>query len=403
MGLYTDDPIRALSWTCATALVTAATTRAEMSSMPARVLATYHLANTFGGSFNSVLDVLRAVDRRRFEPIVMVPGRGNCADTFHAMGLRVVFGTERAGERSLHYVRAVVASAWRLRRWRIDLVYVSDYVAWRSAQLAAARLLGIPRVVHVRSPREDGYADPELIRATVIVGNSAATLAGLRRQVPPERLRVVYNFVDLDRFADGRDIRREFFTGTPPVVGFVGVFRPEKGIEYFLEMARDVHALHPDARFLAVGGESTVEDVGWLDRMKRLATDLGVADVVCFPGSRNDIPDVMHSIDVLVVPSLNEGFGRVIVEAAAASVPSVGADAAGIPEVIEDGVTGLLVPPRNGKALAHAVDRLLRNPSERRGLGRAAAERASRLFTPKGQVSQLEHAWCDALSTERRP
>ena len=90
---------------------------------------------------------------------------------------------------------------------------------------------------------------------------------------------------------------------------------PEKGIEYFLDMARLLRTRHPGVRFLMVGGESASHDRGWLPRMKGYAEQLGLADVVHFAGPREDIPDIMRSIDLLVVPSLNEGFGRVILEA----------------------------------------------------------------------------------------
>lgn len=366
------------------------------------VLTLYHRANTFGGSFNSVLDVLRNADRGRFRLVAMVPGPGNCSDQFREMGLDVIHRPEHPGARTVGYLSAVASFALLLRRQRIDLVYVSDYVTWRSAELAAARLAGIPRVVHVRAPRTGTHVDPELLRATVVVGNSKATLSGLRGLVPDRRLRVVYNFVDLDRFAHGRDIRHEFFDDHPTVVGFVGVFRPEKGIEYFLEAVRLVHARAPHVRFLAVGGESTVEDVGWLDRMKRLAAELGIADVVRFTGSRDDIPDVMHSIDVIVVPSLNEGFGRVIAEAAAAGVPAVGANAAGIPEVVQDGVTGRLVPPRDGAAIAAAVLDLLDDEGWRRRLGEAARAGARERFAPATQIAELQDAWTEALRARAR-
>ena len=369
--------------------------------MPPTVLTIYHRANTFGGSFNSVLDMLHSVDRGRFRPVAMVPGPGNCADEFRRMGLDVIYRAEHPGARSVGYLSAVATFALLLRRKRIDLVYVSDYVTWRSAELSAARLLGIPRVVHVRAPRDETHGDPELIRATLVVGNSNATLSGLRGRVPDQRLRVVYNFVDLDRFARGRDIRDAFFGGHPPVVGFVGVFRPEKGVEYFLEMARLVQESVPEVRFLAVGGDSTVEDIGWLDRMKRLAAELGVAHLVRFPGSRDDIPDIMHSIDVLVVPSLNEGFGRVIVEAASAGVPAVGANAAGIPEVVQDGLTGVLVPPRDGAAIATAVLAMLRNQGWRRRLGDSARSYAREHFAPAQQITKLQSAWADALTHGR--
>jgi glycosyltransferase involved in cell wall biosynthesis len=362
-----------------------------------RVLALYHRAETFGGSFNSVLDVLTRTDRSRFEVIAGVPGPGNVERQLQSAGLRVVHQAEQPGARSLGYASAVVRCAWRLRRERIGLLYVSDYVWWRSSTLAAARLAGVPRVVHVRAPLSRETLDPELLAATIVVGNSAATIRALDDRLPADRRRVVHNFIETGPFAAGRDIRETFFGERPPVVGFVGVFRPEKGIEYFLEMARIILADRPEIRFLAVGGESAVQDIGWVGRMKAYAEDLGVDRAVHFAGSRSDIPDVMRSIDVLVVPSLNEGFGRVIIEANAAGTPAVGADAAGIPEVVEDSVTGLLVPPRDPSSMAAACLRLLDDREWRERLRRTLPQRVAERFCPATQLRLIESAWSDAV------
>jgi glycosyltransferase involved in cell wall biosynthesis len=213
---------------------------------------------------------------------------------------------------------------------------------------------------------------------------------------------VVHNFIDFEPFDRAKDIRGQFFEGEAPVVGFVGVFRPEKGIEYFLDMARVLLDQGTNVRFLAVGGESAVEDVGWFDRMQAHARAIGLGDMIRFTGSRTDIPDLMRSIDVLVVPSLNEGFGRVIVEANAVGVPAVGADAAGIPEVIEDGVTGFLVPPRDPRAMASVVARLLRDEPLRRRLRQTLPERARARFSPAKQMGLLEQVWTDALGYSSR-
>jgi glycosyltransferase involved in cell wall biosynthesis len=281
-------------------------------------------------------------------------------------------------------------------------VYVSDYVTWRSSALLAARLTGVPSVVHVRAPLGSETIDPELLKATIVVGNSEASIRALRAHRPAERVRVVHNFIDFEPFEHARDIRSQFFPGGNPVVGFVGVFRPEKGIEYFLDMARLLLDERPDVRFLAVGGESAVEDVGWFDRMRAHARAIGLGDRIHFTGSRTDIPDLMRSIDVLVVPSLNEGFGRVIVEANAVGVAAVGADAAGIPEVIEDGVTGYLVPPRDVPAMASVVGRLLDDEPLRRRLRQTLPERVRARFAPGTQMALLQQAWTDALGYSSR-
>ncbi len=369
---------------------------------PAPLLALYHRAVTFGGSFNSVVDVLSRVDRTRFAPVAAVPGPGNCSDEFHSMGLPVEFASECPGARTPGYALSTASFAWLLKRHGIKLVYVSDYVTWRSSALLAARFTGVPSVVHVRAPLGSKTIDPELLKATIVVGNSEASIRALRAHRPAERVRVVHNFIDFEPFERATDIRSQFFPGGSPIVGFVGVFRPEKGIEYFLDMARLLLDRRPDVRFLAVGGESAVEDVGWFDRMRAHAQAIGLGDRIHFTGSRTDIPDLMRSIDVLVVPSLNEGFGRVIVEANAVGVAAVGADAAGIPEVIEDGVSGYLVPPKDVPTMAAVVGRLLDDEPLRRRLRQTLPERVRARFAPVNQMALLQQAWTDALDYSRR-
>jgi glycosyltransferase involved in cell wall biosynthesis len=365
--------------------------------MPRRVLCFYHRAETFGGSFNSVFDVLRRVDRRQFQPIVALPGPGNCQEQIEQLDLPVVLRREVAGSRTPGYAWSVAAAAWYLRRHAIALVYITDYVTWRSSALLAARIARVPSVVHVRAPLGSGVADTELVKAGVVIGNSEATIRSLRnRRHRPTR--VIHNFIDVAPFRAARDVRSAVFGDHAPVVGFVGVFRPEKGIEYFLEMARLVGIARPEVRFLAVGGESAVQDVGWFDKMRALARELGLGNRVHFTGQRTDVPDLMRSIDVLVVPSLNEGFGRVILEANAAGVPAIGADAAGIPEVIQDGITGALVPPRDAPAMASAVIRLLDDVELRARMKQTLPEFVRQNFSPEAKIAQLEAVWTDALS-----
>ena len=371
--------------------------RAGYPVMPLRVLALYHRAETFGGSFNSVVDVAERLDRRRFDVVAAVPGPGNAAQAFAGRGLQTTFAEEMAGRQHPAYAVSVARWAWRLKALRIRLVYVTDYVTWRSSALLAARMLGIPRVVHVRAPMPSVGLDPELLKATVVVGNSQASVRSLLDRPEGPDVRVVFNFIDFTSFDRAQDRRRALFPQGGPVVGFLGVFRPEKGIEYFLEMARQLAARRGELRFLLVGGESSVADIGWLPKMKALAADLGIADRCVFTGERTDVADMMKSMDVLVVPSLNEGFGRVIVEANAVGIPVVGADAAGIPEVIEDGVTGWLVPPRDAEAMAAAVGRILDDEAWRRKVAETAPIRVRERFSAMAQMRLLEQAFDDAL------
>ena len=276
-----------------------------------------------------------------------------------------------------------------LARAAVDLVYFPDHARWRPAELLGARWAGVPAVVHLRAPPADGFdTDPSLRSARAIIGSSAAVLRPLRDRLPGAALHVVYPCIDFDRFDAGDDRRGDFFPRATPIVGFVGMFRPEKGIEYFLDMAAILRRQCPDVRYLAVGDESPGAGRGWLARMHRYAAEREVADVVHFAGLRTDIPEVMRTLDVLVVPSLCEGFGRVIVEANAVGVPVVAFDAWGIPEAVENGVTGVLVPPRDavrdrvGRA-AHPRRPRLARPSGRRRAGAGARALRARRAGPR--------------------
>jgi glycosyltransferase involved in cell wall biosynthesis len=234
-------------------------------------------------------------------------------------------------------------------------------------------------------------ADPSLRIADAIIGNSSATLQALRGTVPDRILHVIYNGIDVERFTPGP--ARKFSTDGAGVVGFVGIFRPPKGVEYFLDMARLLREQRPAVRYLAVGGDLPRSAQSWLAQMQRHAEAIGVADVVHFTGLRDDIPEIMRSLDVLVVPSLSEGFGRVIAEANAVGTPVVAAAVGGIPEVVEDGVTGVLVPPRDAAALAAAVGRVLDDHAWRGRVAACAPARIRARFAPAPQVRAIEAVW----------
>ncbi len=351
------------------------------------------------GSFAGLLEILRHLDRDMFDVTAVVPAPGNCSRALAARGIPVLCRPIVPSGRNLGYLRTV-ASFWRLlRREAVDLVYFPDHARWRPAELLAARWAGAPAVVHLRAPPSDGMVtDPSLRDARAIIGNSAATLRPLRGRLADAVMHIVYPCIDFERFGPGADRRDEFFPRGVPVVGFVGMFRPEKGIEYFLDMAAILRTELPDVRYLAVGGESPGATGDWLARMRRHAAARAVADVVHFAGVRTDIPEIMRTLDVLVVPSLREGFGRVIVEANAVGTPVVGFDAWGIPEVIEDGVTGLLVPPRDAVATAAAVRGVLDDGGWRARVAAVAPARVRARFSPAAQVRAIEAVWRRALA-----
>jgi glycosyltransferase involved in cell wall biosynthesis len=184
---------------------------------------------------------------------------------------------------------------------------------------------------------------------------------------PPSRFEVIHSGVHLERF--GRpsvgDWETRRMLGLPahgPLVGCVARLAPVKGVQHLLEAIPRITAAVPGSAVVFVG------DGPLRPEMERRAQTLGLGAAAVFLGLRDDVPEIMAAFDVVALPSINEGMGRAAVEAMAAGKPVVGSRVSGIQNVIEHGVSGLLVPPADPGAIADAVVRVLQEPALRRTL-----------------------------------
>jgi glycosyltransferase involved in cell wall biosynthesis len=217
------------------------------------------------------------------------------------------------------------------------------------------------------------------------------------------RISVIRNGIDVSRFRNNDEstaIRTEL--GFPPKAPVVAVFarlNRLKGIEYFLEAAAVLSVRFDDARFLIVG--DSISEAYRLE-LEEHAKALGLGRRVVFTGFRSDIPELLREVSVSVLPSLAEGLSNVILEAMAAGVSVVATAVGGTPEVIEDGVSGLLVPPRDASALARAIGSLLGEPERRRTIGLAGQRQVIERFSLEATVLETEKLYERLLLAGRR-
>jgi glycosyltransferase involved in cell wall biosynthesis len=164
---------------------------------------------------------------------------------------------------------------------------------------------------------------------------------------------------------------------------------PRKGIRFLLEAAAQLKPRFPDLKVVLAG------DGFERPELARLASDLGIAEDVTFLGwvPNTDLPPYYRAAAVSVIPSLEEGFGIPAAEAMGCEVAVVASDAGGLPEVVEDGVTGLVVPRGDSGALANAIGALLQDPERRRVMGLAGRQRALRLFDWDRSAEQFEQLY----------
>jgi glycosyltransferase involved in cell wall biosynthesis len=209
---------------------------------------------------------------------------------------------------------------------------------------------------------------------------------------PLGRTELLYNPIDAELFSAPAGRAREEvlaelgLAADGEVLLNVARTAPQKGLLYAIRAMPEILARHPRARLLSVGATT---DPQWLERLKAEIDALGLADRVHILGARRDVPELLRACDVFVFPSLYEGLGIALIEAMAAGCACVTTDTGPLPEVVRDGVDGLLVPPADHGALARAVASLLSDPARRAALGRAATASALERFQPQQAADRL--------------
>lgn len=257
----------------------------------------------------------------------------------------------------------------------------------------AAKAAGVPRRVYRRGlalPIRDRWLNRYLFDhvLTHLIANSEATrdmlLRDIRTRFRRSDVTVIPNGLDLHAF-DRRPFRPIFQRAEGQVVlGNVGRLTTQKGHDILLEVAGVLRRRGVAFRLLVAGEGALERDL--LDR----ARELGVHSHVEFLGFVDDVPGFLASIDIFLLGSLWEGFGYVIIEAGAASVPLVAFDVSSNPEAIEHGTTGYLVPVGDASAFAARVQELIESPDLRRSMGAAARAAVERRFQLERTVDRLE-------------
>ena len=368
-----------------------------------------------GGAGYSLYYLLKHLDRTLIDPLVVVPDQGIFRERFAELGLQVLtpghFPERTAQQRFEHHNRATAAlsyawnlgdSAWLIpdlvriiKEHGVELVYCNNMMV-KPLGAPAAQLADVPAVLHVRNLHERPFAIAlycqtvaRLPAVQLVIANSAASAAPYRRAVP-EKVVVIHNGVDLAEYAPDAvppASWREQIGAAPDdlLVGFTGNLVPRKGVDVLIRAFARVQARQPKLRLLIAGRVPIGSPSDYRARYAELAHSLGVHERVHFLGFVADVRPLVRALDVLVLPSLQEPFGRSIIEAMALGTPVIASKVGGIPEVLDDGDDGLLVPPADDVALSQALGRLVGDA----GLRATLAERAERKVRERFDVHVL--------------
>lgn len=347
--------------------------------IPIRVLYLITELN-MGGAQQALFRLLSGLDRNRYQPTVacLYNGRGQAAQQISQLGIPVIdLGMQ---------------PKWRLdAMWRLHRLVREQKPVILHAWMIHANILGrivgrlnrVPVVIISRRTQNlDGagreWANRKLSGwsdATIAVSECVRQVEIAQARTDPAKVITIHNGIEAEWYrqidSTVRDrIRRELKTPNEAlVIASVGRLHPVKGLAKLLVAMKSVHARFPEVYLWLVG------DGELRSTLEAQARQLGLDDVVVFTGTRLDVPEILTAVDIFTLASHVEGMPNAILEAMAAGLPVVATQVGGVPEIVVEGQTGLLVPPADDKVLAQALLTLIEDASLRRRLGLAGRQR----------------------------
>lgn len=363
-----------------------------------KVVILVHLVGPGGGETIAVESAIN-LDPERYDRVLCVGRWHELEEQEPAAGM--LRRVQASGARILHLRRSSRFAFWAwwplirlLRRERVDILHGHMFGSNVWACLLG-RLTRVPVVVcHEHMWSYGGGRLRSLIDRWLIARWSDAFIAvseqGRRSMIEVEGIRpedvvLIRNGVPALPPGDGDAVREELGIGSgQPVVVSVGFLRPEKAYEVLIEAAAQIAPSIPGLRVLIAGGGPE------RPRLEALIEELGLSDVVSLLGVRADVPNLLAAADVAVCCSDFEGGPLAVMEYMGAGLPVVASRVGGLPELVRDGETGVLVPPRDPSALAEAVAALLADPSRSQRLGEAGRELRDREYSIGAFIGRLQ-------------
>jgi glycosyltransferase involved in cell wall biosynthesis len=378
--------------------------------------------------FNSEVSVCAQLLKRRgtaYEPKVFYnawPGHSQGAERFAAVtGIepdRFDFGWRPPGDLGRIGRLTTVAGFYvklagllkAARAFNPDVIYSSQQTWDIFAAAYLARRLGKPQIAHLHYDPNYIFPNNSLQRAAqnilrecdhVVAISDHIQRCAIKFGVKPERITTILNTIEMPETypADTRKaVRAELnMPEDAMIVGMAARIEAWKGQGDLIQAFAQVAGAHPEA-YLMIIGEGTDRP-----RLEQLAATTGFANRIRFTGFRSDVPRLLAAMDVFGHPSQGEPFGLAVLEASAAGIPVVAYNDGGIPEIVVDGMTGLLTPREEIPPLASALDTLLKDPARSKAMGAAGRERARNAFSPDRACRQFADLVKTAASSPSAP
>lgn len=368
-----------------------------------------HNESMMGGAEISLLHLVKGLNRKLFNPRFACSKEGPFIDELRKMNIDPDFvqfpGIRRPNP--LKILRTIRTLVHIIKERHIHLIH-SNQPRSNLFGAIAAKIRNVPIVWHERC-LERGRFDSDNIFSflpdRIICNSNAVSNRFTKKKCIDGKIKTIINGVDPGVFnpgVDGSAIRKEFDIDKDDlIIGTIGRIDPEKGYEYFLESASIVSQNFKNVRFFIVG--KAFDDPSLEKSLYRMSVEKGIDRKTIFTGFRKDIPQILASMDVVVLPSESDACSRVLFEAMAMKKPVVAANAGGTPEIVQHGVTGLLVKPKDSSEMAKSIIKLLQDKQLAERYGNAGRKRVEEAYTIEKNIEKTENIYSELLKIREEP
>lgn len=282
---------------------------------------------------------------------------------------------------------------------QVDLVVTHSSIdSWLTGWAAS---LSRPKPVVVRVRHLSGGIHTRLVYthlcdAIVAISKDIKWHMSENKGIKADKIHVIYSGIDTARFKLDKKpthLRNEWeIKPEDKLVGIIAVLRNKKGHRFLIRAAPEIIKKHPDTKFIFVGSGPKDKEI------REEITAMGLQEHFILTGARKDIPEILNSLDIFVLPSQMEALGQAIIEAMSAGLPVVASNVGGIPELVKDGRTGFLVPKENPQALAEAINKLLAQPKMAKQMGQAGQQFVQSEFDYQHMIDKTDQLYKKLLS-----
>ncbi len=367
-----------------------------------KVLFISHESELVGAERSLLLLLLENIDRKRFEPIVILPTSGPLEDKIYNLGIKIytikypwwlvgklnLFNIGLIfGYKPIQELLALLRIIKIIKNEQIDIVYTNTIVVFSGA--ISAHITKTPHIWHVREiiPNNTDLhfflSNKILFHFVTKLSNTVITISQavadqFLANHCEEKITIIPNAVDLCDFNQSKPLPHISRIKTGDwLVAVIGSFQKRKAQDIAIKSIKIAKEQIPEIKLILIGdGNFKMKNY-----LTKLVSELGLSDEIVFAGFRTDVPQILPHCKVLLMPSYDEPFGRVTIEAMAAGIPVIGTNSGGTKEIVQEGITGYLVSPKNPTEIAEKIIQLYENPDLIQKLGNAGKNLVMQKYT----------------------